>query len=195
MTSKFSGDLAVTGNNEADQLLNKNPLALLLGMLLDQQIPMERAFKGPHTLLERLGELDASQIASMDPGKFESICKEKPAIHRFPSSMAGRIQDLCEHLVENYDGDAETLWASSDSGETLYNRLIDLPGFGSEKSMIFTALLAKRMGCSPPGWQKSAGPFADKTPRSVADINSPESLTKVRAWKKAQKAAGKSKQA
>ena len=182
MTSKFSGDLAVTGNNEADQLLNKNPLALLLGMLLDQQIPMERAFKGPHTLLERLGELDASQIASMDPGKFESICKEKPAIHRFPSSMAGRIQDLCEHLVENYDGDAETLWASSDSGETLYNRLIDLPG------------LAKRMGCSPPGWQKSAGPFADKTPRSVADINSPESLTKVRAWKKAQKAAGKSKQ-
>ena len=126
MTSKFSGDLAVTGNNEADQLLNKNPLALLLGMLLDQQIPMERAFKGPHTLLERLGELDASQIASMDPGKFESICKEKPAIHRFPSSMAGRIQDLCEHLVENYDGDAETLWASSDSGETLYNRLIDL---------------------------------------------------------------------
>ena len=184
MTSKFSGDLAVTGNDEADQLLNKNPLALLLGMLLDQQIPMERAFKGPHTLLERLGELDASQIASMDPGKFESICKEKPAIHRFPSSMAGRIQDLCEHLVENYDGDAETL----------YNRLIDLPGFGSEKSMIFTALLAKRMGCSPPGWQKSAGPFADKTPRSVADINSPESLTKVRAWKKAQKAAGKSKQ-
>tara|TARA_B100000586_G_scaffold270087_1_gene251611 strand:+ start:2430 stop:3017 length:588 start_codon:yes stop_codon:yes gene_type:complete len=194
MTSKFSGDLAVTGSDEADQLLNKNPLALLLGMLLDQQIPMEWAFKGPYTLLERLGKLDASQIASMDPEKFESICKEKPAIHRFPSSMAGRIQDLCEHLVENYNGDAEKLWGGSDSGEILYNRLIDLPGFGDEKSMIFTALLAKRMDCAPPGWQKCAGPFADKTPRSVADINSPESLTKVRAWKKAQKAAGKSKQ-
>ena len=174
MTSKFSGDLAVTGSDEADQLLNKDPLALLLGMLLDQQIPMEWAFKGPYTLLERLGKLDASQIASMDPEKFESICKEKPAIHRFPSSMAGRIQDLCGHLVENYNGDAEKLWAGSDSGETLYNRLIGLPGFGAEKSMIFTALLAKRMGCSPPGWQKCAGPFADKTPRSVADINSPE---------------------
>ena len=194
MPTKFSGDLAVTGSDEADQLLNRNPLALLLGMLLDQQIPMEWAFKGPFTLLERLGELDASRIASMDPAKFESICKEKPAIHRFPSSMAGRIQDLCEHLVENYDGDAEKIWIDSDSGETLYNRLINLPGFGPEKSMIFTALLAKRIGCSPPGWQESAGPFADKTPRSVADINSPESLTKVRAWKKAQKAAGKSKQ-
>ncbi|MDC0223801.1 Fe-S cluster assembly protein HesB, partial [bacterium] len=133
MTSKFSGDLAVTGSDEADQLLNKNPLALLLGMLLDQQIPMEWAFKSPYTLLGRLGELNASQIASMDPTKFESICKEKPAIHRFPSSMAGRIQDLCEHLVENYNGEAEQLWASADSGETLYNRLIDLPGFGSEK--------------------------------------------------------------
>jgi len=194
MKSKFSGDLAVTGNEQADQLLNKNPLALLLGMLLDQQIPMEWAFKGPSTLLERLGKLDAPQIASMDPSKFESICKEKPAIHRFPSSMAGRIQDLCEHLVENYNGDAEKLWADSDSGEVLYNRLRELPGFGAEKSMIFTALLAKRMGCSPPGWQKCAGPFADKTPRSVADINSPEALAKVRAWKKAQKAAGKSKQ-
>ena len=194
MTSKFSGELAVTGSDEADQLLNKDPLALLLGMLLDQQIPMEWAFKGPYTLLERLGKLDASEIASMDPEKFESICKEKPAIHRFPSSMAGRIQDLCGHLVENYNGDAEKLWIGSDSGEILYKRLIDLPGFGAEKSMIFTALLAKRMGCSPPGWQKCAGPFADKTPRSVADINSPESLTKVRAWKKAQKAAGKSKQ-
>ena len=194
MPAKFSGDLAVTGSDEADQLLNRNPLALLLGMLLDQQIPMEWAFKGPFTLLERLGELDASRIASMDPVKFESICKEKPAIHRFPSSMAGRIQDLCEHLVENYDGDAEKIWIDSDSGETLYNRLINLPGFGPEKSMIFTALLAKRIGCSPPGWQESAGPFADKTPRSVADINSPESLIKVRAWKKAQKAAGKSKQ-
>ena len=194
MTSKFSGDLAVTGSDEADQLLNKDPLALLLGMLLDQQIPMEWAFKGPYTLLERLGKLDASEIASMDPEKFESICKEKPAIHRFPSSMAGRIQDLCGHLVENYNGDAEKLWTGADSGEILYNRLIDLPGFGAEKSMIFTALLAKRMGYSPPGWQKCAGPFADKTPRSVADINGPESLTKVRAWKKAQKAAGKSKQ-
>ena len=189
MTSKFSGDLAVTGSDEADQLLNKDPLALLLGMLLDQQIPMEWAFKGPYTLLERLGKLDASEIASMDPEKFESICKEKPAIHRFPSSMAGRIQDLCGHLVENYNGDAEKLWTGSDSGEILYNRLIDLPGFGAEKSMIFTALLAKRMGYSPPGWQKCAGPFADKTPRSVADINSPESLTKVRAWKKSAKSS------
>ena len=118
MATKFSGDLAVTGNDDADQLLNNDPLALLLGMLLDQQIPMEWAFKGPYTLLERLGELDTSLIASMEPSEFESICKEKPAIHRFPSSMAGRIQDLCQHLVENYDGDAERLWADSDSGES-----------------------------------------------------------------------------
>ena len=194
MAAKFSGDLAITGNDDADHLLNNNPLALLLGMLLDQQIPMEWAFKGPYTLLERLGELDTSQIASMEPSKFESVCKEKPAIHRFPSSMAGRIQDLCQHLIENYDGDTEKLWTDSETGETLYNRLIALPGFGAEKSMIFTALLAKRMGCSPPGWQDYAGPFADKTPRSVADINSQESLTKVRACKKAQKAAGKTKQ-
>ena len=190
----MSGTLAVTGDADADALINSDPLALLIGMLLDQQVPMEWAFRGPATLLERLGSLDAVAIAEMEPDLLDIECRTKPAVHRFPGSMAKRIQALCQHIVDNYDGDASLLWGSATSGADLKQRLVSLPGYGDEKAMIFTAILAKRMGVAPAGWQDAAGPFSDNTPRSVADIDGPEALATVREWKKAQKAVGKSKQ-
>lgn len=188
------GTLAVTGDPHADDLVNSDPLALLIGMLLDQQVPMEWAFRGPATLLERLGSLDASTMAATDPDLFETACRTRPAVHRFPGSMARRIQALCQHVVDNYDGDAARLWNTAASGAELLDRLVELPGYGDEKAMIFTAVLAKRMGVAPDGWKDAAGPFSDDTPRSVADIDGPEALATVRQWKKAQKAAGRSKQ-
>ena len=188
------GTLAVTGDVDADALINSDPLALIIGMLLDQQVPMEWAFRGPATLLERLGSLDAVTIAEMEPDLLDIECRTKPAVHRYPSSMAKRIQALCQHIVDNYDGDASLLWGSATSGADLKQRLVSLPGYGDEKAMIFTAILAKRMGVAPAGWQDAAGPFSDNTPRSVADIDGPEALATVREWKKAQKAVGKSKQ-
>jgi len=188
------GSLAVTGDPAADRLLNTDPLALLVGMLLDQQVPMEWAFRGPATLVNRLGGLDAGAVADMDPEAFLEACQAKPAIHRFPRSMAGRIQDLCRHLVDHHGGDAADIWRGASDGADLSCRLRALPGYGAEKTMIFVAILAKRMGVAPEGWEAAAGPFADDVPRSVADIDSPEALATVRAWKKAQKAAGKSKQ-
>ena len=189
-----TGSLAVTGDPAADHLLNTDPLALLVGMLLDQQVPMEWAFRGPATLVNRLGGLDAGTVADMDPEAFLEACRTKPAIHRFPRSMAGRIQDLCRHLVDHHGGDAADIWRGASDGADLSRRLRALPGYGAEKTMIFVAVLAKRMGVAPEGWEVAAGPFADDVPRSVADIDSPEALATVRAWKKAQKAAGKSKQ-
>ena len=189
-----TGSLAVTGDPVADRLLNTDPLALLVGMLLDQQVPMEWAFRGPATLVNRLGGLDAGTVADMDPEAFLEACRTKPAIHRFPRSMAGRIQDLCRHLVDHHGGDAADIWRGASDGADLSRRLRALPGYGAEKTMIFVAVLAKRMGVAPEGWEAAAGPFADDVPRSVADIDSPEALATVRAWKKAQKAAGKSKQ-
>ena len=190
-----TGTLAITGIAEADDLVNTDPLALLLGMMLDQQIPMERAFTSPWQLKDRLGNrLDAELIATLPEDKLMAAFKEKPALHRFPGSMATRAQTLCQHIVENYDGDAATLWETAESGEEIHKRLVALPGFGKEKSMIFTAVLAKRFGIKPEGWEKAAGPFADNTPRSVADIYDVASLAEVRAWKKAQKAKGKTKQ-
>lgn len=189
-----TGTLAVTGISEADTLINSDPLALLLGMLLDQQIPMERAFKSPWDLKDRLGgQLDAEQIAAMSEDSLQVAFKEKPALHRFPGSMATRAQSLCQHLVDNYDGDAQAVWSTAQDAEEVLDRLVALPGFGKEKSQIFLAVLAKRFGFEPQGWQAAAGPFADDVPRSVADIHSPESLAEVRAWKKAQKAKGKAK--
>jgi uncharacterized HhH-GPD family protein len=130
----------------------------------------------------------------MEPDLLDIECRTKPAVHRYPSSMAKRIQALCQHIVDNYDGDASLLWGSATSGADLKQRLVSLPGYGDEKAMIFTAILAKRMGVAPAGWQDAAGPFSDNTPRSVADIDGPEALATVREWKKAQKAVGKSKQ-
>ena len=190
-----AGTLAVTGIPEADDLVNTDPLALLLGMMLDQQIPMERAFTSPWQLKDRLeNRLDAELIATLPEDELLAAFKEKPALHRFPGSMAVRAQTLCQHIVENYDGNAAALWDTAETGEEIRKRLVALPGFGKEKAMIFTAVLAKRFGVKPDGWEKAAGPFADSTPRSVADIYDAASLAEVRAWKKAQKAKGKSKQ-
>ena len=190
-----SGTLAVTGDEAADSLVNTDPLALLLAMLLDQQIPMEWAFKSPYRLAERLGDrFDAAAIAAMDPADLEAAFCTKPALHRFPAAMARRAHEMCRHLTERYDGDAAEVWSSAGSGQELYDRVRALPGYGHEKTMIFLAILAKRFGARPDGWERVAGPFADDTPRSVADIDGPEALARVRAWKKEQKAAGRSKQ-
>jgi len=190
----MKGTLAVTGDPQADALVNEDPLALLIGMLLDQQVPMEWAFLGPSLLRARLGGLDAAAIASMDPDEFLVVAKGPRAIHRFPKAMAKRVQDLCAAIVEHHGGRAERVWEGVDSGAELLARLRALPGYGEEKSRIFVAILAKRFGIRPAGWEEAAGPFADDEPRSVADIHDPESLAAVRAWKKAKKAAGKSKQ-
>ena len=187
--------IPITGDPDADTLLVSDPLALTIGMLLDQQVSMELAFSGPAKLRDRLGDrFTAEAIASMDPEEFEAVCREKPAVHRFPASMAGRIQTLCTHLVEHYDGDAAKVWSGARSGTALQERVSALPGFGEEKTKIFIALLAKRLGKRPAGWEEVAAPFSDGVPRSVADVDSAESLQKVREWKKAQKAKGKSKQ-
>ncbi|MGH8904089.1 MAG: HhH-GPD-type base excision DNA repair protein [Egibacteraceae bacterium] len=186
--------IPITGNVEADALLETEPLALVLGMMLDQQVPMEWAFIGPYRLRERLGgRLDAAAIAAMDPADLEAAFKEKPALHRFPGAMARRAQALCQHLVERYDGRAEGVWVDVVSGDELLTRLRQLPGYGDEKARIFLALLAKRLGVRPAGWEEAAAPFSDPTPRSVADIDSPEALQRVREWKRAQKAKGKAK--
>jgi uncharacterized HhH-GPD family protein len=187
--------LAITGDPDADRLLVEEPLALVLGMLLDQQVPMEWAFKGPATLKARLGgRLDAHEIASMSEDAFVAVCSEKPAIHRFPRSMGARAHQLCRSLVDEYDGDAAAVWAGAKTGAELLGRVEALPGFGTEKSKIFVAMLAKRFGVTPRGWKAAVAPFSDAVPRSVADIDSPAALARVREWKKAQKAAGRSKQ-
>lgn len=186
--------LAITGDTDADRLLNDDALALLLGMLLDQQVPMEWAFMSPYRLEERLGELDAAKIAAMSPDDLEAVFKEKPALHRFPGSMGKRAHAVCQHVVDDYDGDASKIWREAGSGEELYRRLREIPGFGDQKTKIFIAVLAKRFGERPDGWEEVAGPFAEDTPRSVADVYDDESLQKVREWKKAQKAEGKGKE-
>jgi uncharacterized HhH-GPD family protein len=184
----------VTGDPAADKLLVKNPLALLIGMLLDQQVPMEWAFRGPATLEARLGGLDATTIAAMDPTALEAVFKEKPALHRYPGSMAQRTHALCTQVVNEYGGDAAKIWRGVKDPAVLFDRIRALPGYGEEKARIFLAILGKRLGKAPAGWEKFAGPFADGKPRSVADIDSAESLARVREWKKAQKAAKLSKQ-
>lgn len=187
--------IPITGDPEADALLERDPFALVVGMLLDQQVSMETAFVGPAKLHRRLGErFTAPAIAAMDPEDFEAVCREKPAIHRFPAAMARRIHELSRHIVENYDGDPARIWKGVRSGEVLHRRVAALPGFGEEKTKIFIALLAKRLGLAPKGWEEVAAPFSDDVPRSIADVSSPETLAKVREWKRAQKAAGKSKQ-
>ena len=190
----MQGDLYITGDPAADTLLNTDPLALLLGMLLDQQVPMEWAFFGPSLLRERMGgTLDAHAIAAMPEDEFLAIAKGPRAIHRFPGSMGKRVQAVCRAIVDEYDGDASRMWTEAKDGEDLQRRLLALPGFGPDKTRIFIALLAKRFGIRPEGWETAAGPFADDTPRSVADIDGPEALAKVRTFKQAMKAQNKTK--
>jgi uncharacterized HhH-GPD family protein len=188
------GTLFITGDPASDELLNRDGLALLIGMLLDQQVPMEWAFTGPATLRNRLGHLDPAAIAAMSEDDFVAICCARPAIHRFPAAMGKRIHALCAAIVAGYPHGVEQLWLEAADGDDLYRRLRALPGFGDEKAKIFIALLGKRQGVQPPGWREAAGAFGDDVPRSVADIHSPESLQVVREWKKAQKAAQKDKQ-
>ncbi len=184
----------VTGDPDVDELLVADPLALLIGMLLDQQVPMEWAFRAPHTLSHRLGDrFNPTDIAAMDPEDLVAVFCEKPALHRYPAAMGRRVHAMCVHLVEHHGGDASRVWKGVRSGASLLERVRALPGFGEEKARIFVALLAKRYARRPDGWQEAAGPFADDQPRSAADISSPEALAEVRAWKKAQKAAGKAK--
>lgn len=188
------GTLYITGNPQSDALLNSNGTALLIGMLLDQQVPMEWAFNGAHTLKQRLGHLDPKKIAAMDPDEFLKVCLEKPAIHRFPKAMAQRIHGMCAIIATTYRNKGENIWKDVDDAQVLFERLRLIPGFGEEKAQIFIALLAKRFSIAPSGWKKAAGVFSDSNPRTVADITSPETLLKVRAWKKAEKAADRDKQ-
>ncbi|MEU0435726.1 HhH-GPD-type base excision DNA repair protein [Streptomyces sp. NPDC006290] len=179
---------------EADELLGRSPLAALVGMLLDQQVPMEWAFAGPYTIAQRMGadDLDANEIASYDPERFAALLSEKPAVHRYPGSMGKRIHQLCQYLVEHYAGDAAAVWKDVSTGDELLRRLKELPGFGPQKAQIFLALLGKQLGVRPKGWREAAGPYGEaKSFRSVADITGPESLAKVRAHKQEMKAAAK----
>jgi len=184
--------IAVTGDYEADLLVSTDPLAALVAMLLDQQVPMEKAFRGPYDLKERLGgRLDAAEIASMDGEALAALFRGPPALHRYPGSMAGRTQELCRALVEQYDGDAASVWTSAATGKELLANLKALPGFGEQKARIFTALLAKRLGVTPPGWEDAAGAYGQPGHFSVADIDGPEALARVREHKKSMKAAAK----
>ena len=186
--------LRIAQDESADRLLADSPLALLLGMALDQQIPMEKAFKGPQVLLERLGSLDARTIADTDPEEFTAAVATPPAVHRFPGSMAGRLQELCRALVERYDGRAEGVWEDVADGAELLARLEALPGFGKQKAQIFLALLGKQRGVRPSGWREAAGAYGeDGVTRSVADVTSPETLLEVRAYKQSVKKAAKAK--
>lgn len=187
-------NLQIAQDPQADKLLTENPLALLIGMLLDQQFPMEAAFAGPQKIAERIGGIDAHQIAEYDPAKFVALCSETPAIHRFPKSMAERVQVLARQIVDEYDGHAEKLWTEGDpDGAEVLKRLKGLPGFGDQKARIFLALLGKQYGVQPANWRKAAGAYGDAgTHMSVADVVDRKSLDQVRAYKKEMKAAAKS---
>jgi uncharacterized HhH-GPD family protein len=177
----------------ANELLGTDPLALLIGMVLDQQIPLEKAFSSPYVLAQRLGHAPTAQeLAGFDPDELIAIFAKPPALHRFPKAMAARVQEVCRALVANYDGDAANLWADAANGAELVKRIGSLPGFGKQKSQIFTALLGKQYGVQPPGWREAAGAYGDEGSfRSVADIVDADSLGRVRAYKKEMKAAAK----
>ncbi len=186
--------LWLTDDADANAVLSKDPLALLLGMLLDQQIPMEKAFRGPYDLQTRVGKLDAADLAGRDD--LEEVFRQVPAIHRFPGSMAGRVRDLCAHLVEHHGGKAQNVWKGVKTGDELLERLTALPGFGDQKARIFLALLGKQLAVRPDGWREAAGQYGDDGAlRSIADVTSKETLLQVRAWKQEQKAAAKAKKA
>ncbi|MBO4164001.1 HhH-GPD-type base excision DNA repair protein [Micromonospora antibiotica] len=185
--------LSLPIDGEANRLLERSPLALLTGMLLDQQVPMEKAFSSPYVLAQRLGhDPDARELAGYDPQELVEVFARPPALHRFPKAMAGRVQQLCRILVDRYAGDAGRLWADVDDGRELLRRIADLPGFGTQKAQIFVALLGKRYDVRPDGWREAAGGYGDPdTYRSVADVTDAESLRRVREYKQQMKAAAK----
>lgn len=180
--------IRIAQDSTADQVLTDDPFALLMGMLLDQQFPMERAFMAPAKVLDRFGTLDPAAIAQADPERFKELCSMPPAIHRFPGSMAARIQELAAIVSEEYGGDASRIWTQAKDGADLLRRLQALPGFGKQKAQIFLALVAKQLGVRPAGWESAAGDYALEGYRSVADVTDPESLQKVRDFKQAAKA-------
>ncbi|MBE1876267.1 HhH-GPD-type base excision DNA repair protein [Myceligenerans pegani] len=189
--------LWITGDPDTDELLSDNPFALLTGMLLDQQYPMEHAFAGPRKILDRLGSIDPQLIAETEPDRFVELSTTPPAIHRYGRSMAGRVQALAQAVVDEYDGDASRIWTDpgadgEPTGAEVLKRLNALPGYGERKAKIFLALLGKQRGVQPEGWREAAGEFGeDGSRRSIADVTSAETLQEVRAFKKAQKAAAK----
>jgi uncharacterized HhH-GPD family protein len=175
---------------DADALLSADPLALLIGMALDQQFPMERAFRGPHVMQQRMGAFDAATIA--ERADLRDVFAIPPVVHRFPGSMSARVQELCRHIVEHYDGEAARIWTEAKTGAELLKRLQALPGFGKQKAQIFLALLGKQLGVRPKGWREAAGAYGeDGSFRSIADVTSPQSLLKVREYKQSVKAAAK----
>jgi uncharacterized HhH-GPD family protein len=185
--------LFLSGDPDADALLTDDPLALLIGMVLDQQVPLEKAFRSPLDLRQRLGgTLDAAGVAAMDPDALAELFSTRPALHRFPKSMAARVQELCARIVDVYDGDAAAVWTGAATGKELLDNVKALPGFGDRKACIFVALLGKQLGVRPTGWEEVAGPFGERGSfRSVADIDSPETLAKVRRYKQEMKARAK----
>ncbi|HZA83899.1 MAG TPA: HhH-GPD-type base excision DNA repair protein [Actinomycetes bacterium] len=186
--------LRLAQDPDADALLTGNPLALLMGMLLDQQFPLEWAFRAPWRLAQRMERtsLDAGVIAAYDPEAFTKVMVGPPALHRYPAVMAGRVQALCRHLADAWGGDAAAVWRSAGSGAELLRRLRDLPGFGEQKARIFVALLGKQLGVTPPGWREAAGPYGEEgARRSAADVTDADSLAEVRAFKQAAKKAAK----
>lgn len=191
------GKLQLVQDPEADALLAANPFALLLGMMLDQQIPMEVAFAGPKKIADRIGGVDAVQIAEYNPDEFVALCSETPAIHRFPGSMSKRVQALAQAIVDDYDGDVTAVWTAGDpDGKEVLRRLKKLPGFGDQKARIFLALLGKQYGVTPTGWRAAAGDYGKAgTHMSVADVTDPGSLQKVRSYKKEMKAKAKAAKA
>jgi len=183
--------LQIAQDPAADELLSTDPFALLTGMLLDQQFPMERAFAGPAKIRDRFGSLDPVAIADAEPDAFADLCATPPAIHRYGRSMAAREQALARVIVDEYDGDTAQLWTTATTGKELFDRIRALPGFGDQKAKIFTALLAKQLDVTPKGWTSVVGDYGKKGFRSVADVTDPDSLQKVRDFKKAAKAAAK----
>ena len=188
----MSVQLTIAQDPTADRVLSEDPFALLVGMLLDQQYPMEHAFAGPSKILARFGSLDPGRIATADPDAFADLCATPPAIHRYGRSMARRVQALAALVGESYGGDAAAIWTTAGSAAELVSRLKALPGFGDQKARIFAALLGKQLGVRPDGWREAIGPYAEEgSYRSVADVVDAESLQKVRSFKKEQKAAAK----
>jgi uncharacterized HhH-GPD family protein len=176
--------LHFTGNDEADALLAEQPLALLIGFVLDQQVPVQKAFSGPLELKRRIGNLDASAIAGMDPGELDRAFRERPALHRFPGTMAMRTQELCAAITTDYDGDAARVWTEASDGKDLQQRLLDLPGIGPMKARSLIAILGKRFGIKPPGWEDVAPSHP-----TLGDVDSVEALLDYQAKKRAHKAA------